>query len=97
MSGPLRLTGTPASGGYAEGPTFCMDNDAASYLSKGSAAAEAAALETAIAAASKQLAALAATTTGEATDMLEFQLAMLADDTLSAAAFDAIKAGAPAD
>jgi phosphotransferase system enzyme I (PtsI) len=97
MSGPLRLTGTPASGGYAEGPTFCMDNDAASYLSKGSAAAEAAALETAIAAASKQLAALAATTTGEATDMLEFQLAMLADDSLSAAAFDAIKAGAPAD
>ena len=38
MSGPLRLTGTPASGGYAEGPIFCLDGDAASYVAKGSAA-----------------------------------------------------------
>lgn len=97
MSGPLRLTGTPASGGYAEGPIFCLDSDAASYVPKGSAAAEKQALKTAIAAASDQLAALAAASTGEAADMLEFQLAMLADDSLSAPAFDAIKAGATAD
>ena len=94
MSGPLRLTGTPASGGYAEGPIFCLDNDAASYVAKASAAAEAEALKTAIEAASEQLAALAAASTGEAADMLEFQLAMLADDSLSAPAFEAIEAGA---
>ena len=37
---------------------------------------------------------LAAASTGEAADMLEFQLAMLADDSLSGPAFDAIDAGA---
>jgi phosphotransferase system enzyme I (PtsI) len=97
MSGPLRLTGTPASGGYAEGPVFCLDNDAASYVAKGSAAAEAEALSAAIETATEQLAALAAASTGEAADMLEFQLAMLADDSLSNPAFDAINAGAPAN
>jgi phosphotransferase system enzyme I (PtsI) len=97
MSGPLRLTGTPASGGYAEGPVFCLDSGAASYLPKGSAVAEGEALKAAIDKASEQLAALAGTSTGEAADMLEFQLAMLADDSLSGPAFDAIDAGVPAD
>jgi phosphoenolpyruvate-protein phosphotransferase (PTS system enzyme I) len=97
MSGPLRLTGTPASGGYAEGPIFCLDSDAASYIAKGSATAEAQALKVAIEVASGQLAALAAASSGEAADMLEFQLAMLADDSLSNPAFDAIKAGTTAD
>ena len=97
MSGPLRLSGTPASGGYAEGPIFCLDGDAASYVPKGSAAAEAEALKPRSTAASEQLAVLAAASTGEAADMLEFQLAMLADDSLSGPAFDAIDAGAPAD
>jgi phosphotransferase system enzyme I (PtsI) len=97
MSGPLRLTGTPASAGYAEGPVFCLDGDVASYVAKGSAMAEAEALKAAINKASEQLAALAATSAGEAADMLEFQLAMLADDSLSGPAFDAINAGVPAD
>jgi phosphotransferase system enzyme I (PtsI) len=97
MSGPLRLTGTPASGGYAEGPVFRLDGDAANYAAKGSAAAEADALKAAIEAASGELAALAAASTGDAADMLEFQLAMLADDSLSGPAFEAIGAGAPAD
>lgn len=97
MSGLLSLTGIPASGGYAEGPIFRLDNDAASYVPKGSAAAEALALETAIETASKQLAALISGSTGEAADMLEFQLAMLADGSLSEPAFAAIEAGARAD
>lgn len=97
MPGPLRLTGTPASGGYAEGPIFRLDSAAARYAAKGSAAAEAEALKIAIETASEQLAVLAATSAGEAADMLEFQLAMLADDSLSAAAFETIKAGTPAD
>jgi phosphotransferase system enzyme I (PtsI) len=97
MSGPLRLTGTPASGGYAEGPIFCLEDGAASYVPKGSAAAEAQALRAAIEAASAQLAVLAGASTGEAADMLEFQLAMLADESLSESAFAAIDAGAAAD
>ena len=97
MSGPLRLSGTPASGGYAEGPIFCLDGGAASYVPKGSAAAEAQTLKAAIEAASEQLAVLAAASTGEAADMLEFQSAMLADDSLSRPAFDAINAGRTAD
>lgn len=97
MSGPLRLTGTPASGGYAEGPIFCLDNNAASYVPKGSAVAEAQALRAAIEEASRQLAVLAGSSTGEAADMLEFQLAMLADASLSENAFAAIDADAPAD
>jgi phosphoenolpyruvate-protein phosphotransferase (PTS system enzyme I) len=97
MSGPLRLTGTPASGGYSEGPVFCLDGETASYTAKGSVAAEIDALKAAIDAASEQLAVLAAASTGDAADMLEFQLAMLADDSLSGPAFDAIGAGAQAD
>ena len=97
MSEPLRLTGTPASGGYAEGPIFRLDSDAANYVPKGSPSAEADALKSAIDTASEHLAVLAAASTGDATDMLEFQLAMLADDSLSATAFDAIAAGTPAD
>jgi len=97
MSEPLRLTGTPASGGYAEGPIFCLESESASYVLKGSPAAEAEALNAAIAAASKRLAMLAAVSNGEAADMLEFQLAMLNDNSLSGPAFDAIKKGIPAD
>lgn len=97
MSGPLRLTGTPASGGYAEGPIFRLDDGAADYVAKGSAEAEAQALRTAIEAASEQLALLAGNASGEAADMLEFQIAMLADESLSEGAFAAIDAGAPAD
>ena len=97
MSEPLRLTGTPASGGYAEGPIFCLNGETASYVAKGSAPAETDALKAAIETASEQLAVLTAASTGDAADMLEFQLAMLADDSLSGPAFDAIGAGAQAD
>ncbi|HEY6632849.1 MAG TPA: putative PEP-binding protein [Rhizobiaceae bacterium] len=97
MCGPVRLTGRPASGGYAEGPIFCLDNDTGGYVPKGTAAAEAQALRAAIEAASEQLAVLAGASTGEAADMLEFQAAMLADVSLSESAFAAIDAGMPAD
>jgi len=97
MSGPVRLTGTPASAGYAEGPVFCLDSNTGEYVPKGTAAAEAQALRAAIEAASQHLAVLAGASTGEAADMLEFQLAMLADESLSESAFAAIDAGMPAD
>ena len=75
MSGPLRLTGTPASGGYAEGPIFCLDNGAATYVLKGLPVLEAQALRAAIEAAMERIAALAGASTGEAADMLEDLLA----------------------
>jgi phosphotransferase system enzyme I (PtsI) len=97
MSGPLRLTGTPASQGYAEGPIFPLDHGADRYVPKGSADEEAQALRAAIADASLMLAALAEQSGGDAADMLEFQLAMLADESLSEAAFAAIASGSPAN
>ncbi len=97
MSGPLRLTGTPASGGYAEGPIFCLDNGTSTYAPSGLPVLEAQALRAAIEAAMERIAALAGASTGEAADMLEFQLAMLADASLSEPAFAAIDAGAQAD
>ncbi|MEQ1955650.1 phosphoenolpyruvate--protein phosphotransferase [Mesorhizobium sp. CN2-181] len=97
MPGPLRLTGIPASHGYAKGLLFRLDAATNAYVAKGSPEAEARALALAIEGASEQLAALATQTLGEAADMLEFQLAMLADESLAAPAFAAIEDGGPAD
>ncbi|MFI0844864.1 phosphoenolpyruvate--protein phosphotransferase [Mesorhizobium sp. IMUNJ 23232] len=97
MSGPHRLTGIPASHGYAKGPVFDLDTGSQAHVSTGHPEEEARALTLAIESASEQLAALAAKTVGEAADMLEFQLAMLADESLSAPAFALIDQGASAD
>lgn len=91
------LAGTPASPGYAEGPLFPIDGGEAHYEAKASPDAERAALEQAIADAADALSALAGEASGDAADMLEFQLAMLSDEALAAPAFDAIVAGEPAD
>ncbi len=93
----LRLEGIAASAGYAEGPIFRLGHGGARYERRASAALEAEALTQAIDTASARLAELAGSTTGEAADMLEFQLAMLADDSLSGPALAAIAAGAAAD
>ena len=97
MSPPFRLTGTPASVGYAEGRLFFLEGEAGVYSRKASAEAEADALRAAIETAARRLESLIAAATGDAADMLEFQLAMLADDELSGAAFAAIGTGVPAD
>ena len=76
---------------------FSIDGRQAKYEAKGSPEAERAALEQAIAASADALAALAAEASGDAADMLEFQLAMLSDEALAAPAFDAIADGEPAD
>ncbi|MEW9807629.1 phosphoenolpyruvate--protein phosphotransferase [Mesorhizobium sp. ZMM04-5] len=93
----IRLTGVPASAGYAKGPLFGLAAAASRYERKASPADDADALRSAIAAASEKLAELAAQSTGEAAEMLEFQLAMLADDSLSDPALAAIENGAAAD
>jgi phosphotransferase system enzyme I (PtsI) len=93
----VSLTGIVASPGYAEGPLAIIDRPLAAYAARGDAAAEADALAAAIEVAIAVVADMAASATGEAADMLEFQLAMLSDDALSGPAFVAIGNGAPAD
>jgi phosphotransferase system enzyme I (PtsI) len=97
MSGPLRLTGTPASGGYAEGPVFCLKAGTGAYRRKATVDEEIEALNNAIGSASAHLANLVAATTGDAADMLEFQLAMLSDESLQSPALAAVKVGVSAD
>lgn len=94
--GPIRLTGIPASPGYVAGPLFHFERAASGYRAKGSAEAEAGVLKAAIATASRKLSELIAMSPGEAGDILEFQLAMLEDDALTATAFASIDGGATA-
>jgi len=89
--------GIAASPGYAQGRVFRLDGKAANYERKASAAHEAEALRAAIETASERLAELASHSSGEAADMLEFQIAMLSDDSLSGPAFAAVAAGTSAD
>ncbi|MER9065319.1 phosphoenolpyruvate--protein phosphotransferase [Mesorhizobium sp. M0622] len=97
MPEPLRLQGISASAGYAEGPLFDLDQAAVRYVRKASAADEKAALETAIGIAAGRLAALIETSDGEASEILEFQLAMLEDDALTGPAFSHIAESTAAD
>jgi phosphotransferase system enzyme I (PtsI) len=93
MKPPLRISGTSASPGYIEGPIHRIGHRQAAYAPKGSPAAEAPALEDAIAESIDALTVLAAEASGDAADMLEFQIAMLSDDALTGPAFGAIADG----
>ncbi|RWC92720.1 MAG: phosphoenolpyruvate--protein phosphotransferase [Mesorhizobium sp.] len=93
----MRIEGIPASAGYAEGPLFDLDRPPAAYTSKSSAAEEIAALETAIGKAVSRLSAMIETADGDAAGILEFHIAMLQDDALSAPAFASIGADQAAD
>ncbi len=97
MPEPLRLTGIPASPGYAAGPLFHLGDATSAYTAKGKADAEVGALRTALAEASARIGDMMAKAPGEAAEILEFQIAMLEDDALTAPAFASIEAGAPAD
>jgi len=93
----LTFSGTAASPGYAEGPVRRLDTKASHYERKASPAEEAEALKAAIETSAERLAVLASRSTGEAADMLEFQMAMLADDSLFGPALDAVANGTAAD
>ena len=97
MSGPLRLRERPLPEAMRKARSSAWTAMRASYVAKGSAAAEAQTLKAAIEAASEQLAVLAAASTGEAARHAGVPAAMLEDDSLSAPAFDAIDAGRTAD
>lgn len=92
-----RANGTVASIGYASGPLFFMERAAAEYAASGDPAIETDRLRAAIARASSAVAELMAATEPESAAVLEFQLAMLEDDSLAAPAFAAVAIGAAAD
>ena len=97
MPEPLRLKGIAASSGYAEGPLFPLHREEAAYLARGSPKAEAEALRAALAHATARIGTLSLTASEESKAILEFQLAMLDDKTLTEPAFAAISEGTAAN
>ena len=93
MPETLRLKGIAASPGYAAGPLVALDRPEAEYLAHGDPEAEAAALTTAIERAKTRIANLMESASEESAAMLEFQLAMLEDEALTAPAYQAIAEG----
>ncbi|MEQ1769179.1 MAG: phosphoenolpyruvate--protein phosphotransferase [Devosia sp.] len=96
MPSPRSFTGTIASRGYAEGPLFALEVGTVAYRTSGEPETEAGRLKDAIAAAAAEVAILAASTGGEAAEIIEFQLAMLEDDALSEPALSLVAEGADA-
>ena len=92
----LRLRGRAAAPGLAAGPLARLADAAHAGSARGSPEAERAALSQAIATAVCDLGSLAASQPGEAAEILEFQIALLEDENLSAPAFAEIDAGAAA-
>lgn len=89
--------GRAASPGLVLGPIVVDRAETAAGRIAGDPADERTALEAALAQAMAALGDLVAANAGEAADMLEFQLALAADETLSEPAFAEIAAGTPAD
>lgn len=91
-----RATGTVASIGYASGPLFLIERSTANYVGSGNAATEAERLKAAIRRASDAVADLMAKAELESAAILEFQVAMLEDESLAEPALAAITTGADA-
>jgi len=98
-----RLSGTPASSGFGAGPLFVQAEPANGFIESamppynaGSPEIEKSALEEALSAASVDLSALLDTLDRAEEGIIEFQIAMLEDETVSEAAFEAIAQGTPA-
>ncbi len=89
--------GRAASPGLVLGPIVVDRAETAAGRIAGDPADERTGLEAALAQAMAALGDVVAANAGEAADMLEFQLALAADETLSEPAFAAIAAGTPAD
>lgn len=96
--GPQSRQGRIASGGFAAGPIVRLEptKRAAATPQSAGPAAERAALVAALAHARHDLADLVSGTTGEASDILSFQLALVEDDVLTDPAFASIGQGEPA-
>jgi phosphotransferase system enzyme I (PtsI) len=95
----VEARGMCASPGFARGPLYVLDDEpAAGPRDFGGPASEAALLRAALGRATRELSELAdRTANADEHELLEFQIAMLDDQTLTAAPFAAIAAGAPAE
>lgn len=91
-----RVVGTVASIGYASGPLFRLDAEASPYAPSGDPVTEANRLRAALARAAIDLGALMERSDEESAAILEFQVAMIEDDSLSEPAFAAIESGTDA-
>src|SRR5713226_661300 len=93
----IHLTGRAASPGLAIGPVTLLTAAITRRTTSGDPAQEAVALQVAIESATAEIAELIKTVQDEVADILEFQVAMLEDDALADAAYEAISAGIAAD
>jgi phosphotransferase system enzyme I (PtsI) len=92
-----RLIGRRASPGFAAGTVAVLAPAAAQRRGTGDAAAEAKTLQAALAAALDEVRALALTVTGDDTDIIGLQIALMEDPALAEPAYAAIAAGESAD
>lgn len=88
-----RARGVVASTGYAEGPLHWIAAGRLEYAASSGTSEEADRLREAIDASSLELAGLVEASDADAADILEFQVAMLADDSLAEGAFASIAGG----
>jgi phosphotransferase system enzyme I (PtsI) len=93
----IHLIGRAASPGLAIGPVTMLTVPVARRAASDDPALEAAALRVAIEGARAELAEQIKANQGEVADILEFQVAMLEDDTLADAAYGVISEGVAAD
>ncbi len=94
--GELRLFGRSAAPGVGAGVVAVLDSAKPAKRKTGTRAEEVLALQQALSRALAEVEALAERATGEAADMLSFQVAMLSDDELVRPAREAVEAGASA-
>jgi phosphotransferase system enzyme I (PtsI) len=96
-AGALIFNGMTAAPGFARGPFVRADQGQVSFRMPGSSHQEESALRAALAATNGQIAALASAIGGDAAEILEFQLALLDDESLLEPIFAAIAGGVSAD
>jgi phosphoenolpyruvate-protein phosphotransferase (PTS system enzyme I) len=92
----LRFSGTSASPGHAQGPIAMVANQTVIARQVGNPGQEAQALRQAMRQACRSLKSLIAQSAQETADILDIQVAMLEDDSLSEGAFAAIETGVSA-
>jgi len=96
MPTPLSVSGIVASIGYASGPLYLIDRTKRSYAGSGDADTEAGRLRSALARAAAEVSGLMASADDDSALILEFQVAMMEDESLAAPAFVAIAEGVDA-
>jgi phosphotransferase system enzyme I (PtsI) len=96
-AGALIFNGMTAAPGFARGPFVRGDQRQVSFRKPGSSHEEESAVRAALAATNGQIAALAGAIGGDAAEILEFQLALLEDESLLEPIFAAIAGGVSAD